>query len=522
MDILSELPKEILHKILYFMSQKEAVRTSVLSKSWRNIWCTRPNLDFSDATFKGNKQDFLSLVTRCLQRYYDQRLCVDEFHLRLTLVDYLDYESLVSLLEKWIPLLTNMGLKKFCLSLNSELYSTYLRLPSVVFGAESLQDLHLENFVLDQKTIERIVLLKNLRSLRLRRDWIEDEIFQKIIGSCPLIETLDIERCARLRTITVSDLHHLKYFSSSDMYDSIGELCPIEIHPPSLETIRIRFGNLRLHKGADFRNLNELYLLGANLSWDHMSSCKFPSLKRLRIDTCDELKETELFIDAPNILDFEYDGDFVPSISFATTLNKWCSDINVAYMRLNGAPSLWFLKLNEQLTSLIQSEISLTIDLFHMNDIEEVIRENINLVRYISGGGGGNKHAAVAVETLSLHCNSLMNLSLLHLSHMSSILSSVFSVCRPRNINVDFCIGSKEDRDRIECLWKILRERESGRDEDDRFIQLWSQDLEEVSFEIKRWYPVEEWRLIPLSDFSNYRGKGYDRIRFALQWRGLP
>ncbi|KAL9162169.1 hypothetical protein ABFS82_07G071600 [Erythranthe guttata] len=510
MDRISELPKDILHIILYFLSQKDAVRTSVLSNSWRNIWCTRPNLDFSDAAFKGNKQDFLSLVTRNLQRYRDQRMCVEEFHLRISLRDHLDHESSVMLLERWIPLLKNMGLKKFCLSLHSKLYSTRLRLPSVVFVAESLQDLRLENFVLDRNTIERIVLLNNLRSLCLREDWIEDEIFQKIIDSCPLIETLDVEGCLRLRTITLNNLHHLKYISFSEMYDFTGELCRNEIHPPSLETIKISSGNLMFHKGADFRNLNELYIFDAKLSWDHLSSCKFPCLKHLCIDSCDGLKETQLFIDAPNILDFKYEGDFVPSISFATTLNKWDSEINLTHLHPNDAPSPWFLKLNELLKSLIQSEIALSINRFHMNDIHEVIRENIS--------SGDNKPE---VETLSLHCDSLMKSSPCHLSHMPSLLNNVFSICRPRNINDYFRISDNEGMERIECLWKILVEGESGRDEDDQFRQLWFQDLEEVSFEIKEWYLKEEWRPITLSDLSNYQEKEYGRVRFALKWRGL-
>ncbi|KAL7110854.1 hypothetical protein ACP275_05G052100 [Erythranthe tilingii] len=60
MDMIFELPKVMLHRIPYFLSQEEAVRTLALSKSWRNIWCTRPNLDFSEDSFEGRKEEFLS------------------------------------------------------------------------------------------------------------------------------------------------------------------------------------------------------------------------------------------------------------------------------------------------------------------------------------------------------------------------------------------------------------------------------------------------------------------------------
>ncbi|KAL9166731.1 hypothetical protein ABFS82_05G050000 [Erythranthe guttata] len=64
MDKISELPNEMLQRILCFLSQEEVVRTSVLSKSWRYIWCTRPNLVFTaNYYFKGEKkQDFIPLV----------------------------------------------------------------------------------------------------------------------------------------------------------------------------------------------------------------------------------------------------------------------------------------------------------------------------------------------------------------------------------------------------------------------------------------------------------------------------
>ncbi|XP_012845988.1 PREDICTED: F-box/LRR-repeat protein 13-like [Erythranthe guttata] len=248
MDRISELPKHILQRILYFLSQKDAVRTSVLSKSWRNIWCTRPNLDLSDINFKKFKQEFLSTVEKNLQRYCDRRMCLEEFGLRM----FLGNHESVSLLEKWIPSLKNMGVKEFRLSI----YWKYSRqLPSVVFEAESLQDLHVEGFMLDQTTIGRNVLSKHLKNLHLEKVDIEDGVFQKIISSCPLIETLSLESCERLRNIKVNTLLRLKkfYFESAP-----HEKCSIEIHPASLETIKIEFADVSFPKGIVQENLVQL------------------------------------------------------------------------------------------------------------------------------------------------------------------------------------------------------------------------------------------------------------------------
>ncbi|XP_012852340.1 PREDICTED: putative F-box/LRR-repeat protein At3g28410 [Erythranthe guttata] len=193
------------------MSQEDAVRTSVLSKSWREIWCTRPNLDLSDATFKGNNGEFISLLENTLRRYCEQRLSLDECSLSYTSLD----STSVSLLEKWIPLITSAGVKNFRLSIVPA-HFRHVKLPSVVFETESLRDLHVERFILDQKAIEKTVLFKHLNKLRLEQVCIDDRMFQKIIASCPLIETMFLKSCNTIRNIKASNLRRLKdfYFSS--------------------------------------------------------------------------------------------------------------------------------------------------------------------------------------------------------------------------------------------------------------------------------------------------------------------
>jgi hypothetical protein len=52
-DQLSNLPKIILHKILSRLPEKDAARTSVLSKAWLETWYTFPILYFSDTQITG-------------------------------------------------------------------------------------------------------------------------------------------------------------------------------------------------------------------------------------------------------------------------------------------------------------------------------------------------------------------------------------------------------------------------------------------------------------------------------------
>ncbi|EYU34195.1 hypothetical protein MIMGU_mgv1a024133mg [Erythranthe guttata] len=443
MDRISELPQEISQRILYFLSQEDAVRTSVLSKLWRNIWCTRPNLDFSDNNFKGKKHEFISLVNNTLQRYRDQKLCIEEFGLYVSLDDS-DRKSIL-LLEKWIRTLKSMGMHP--------------------------------------------------KEVRLQKVYIEDENFRIIIASCPSVETLFVRSCEGLRNIDANNLVHLKEFCFSPykMPSAEEELCSIEINPPSLKSIEITYGNLRFERGVDFCNLSELHLTRAELSWDNLSSCKFPSLERLIIVGRLRSKEINLFVDAPKIANFAYSGDFIPSISFATTTSRELISVIGLTMHPNGAPSSWLHKLKELLDSLSQSKVSLCISIsreYQMN--EDIIQENINLIQE----NCCDKY--FVVERLSLSC---------HLSSYSSLLNGVFSIFRPRKISL-FGLNWK-------TVWKILMQRESG-EQGDQCRKFWERDLEEVSMEIIE-KNREGWHSINLSELLNHREIG-SSIRFTLKW----
>ncbi|KAJ4980691.1 hypothetical protein NE237_031528 [Protea cynaroides] len=50
-DRISYLPEPIVHHILSFLSTKDALRTSFLSKSWSNLWTSIPILDFDESRF---------------------------------------------------------------------------------------------------------------------------------------------------------------------------------------------------------------------------------------------------------------------------------------------------------------------------------------------------------------------------------------------------------------------------------------------------------------------------------------
>ncbi|KAL7110850.1 hypothetical protein ACP275_05G051800 [Erythranthe tilingii] len=455
---ISDLPKDILHRIRNFLSQEDAVRTSVLSKSWRYVWCTRPNLNFSDNNFKGNKNNFLSVVDKTLQLYCDQKLCLEEFHLSISLTYHWDL-TYVSFLDKWIPLLATMGVKEFRLSIVSNYGYRITNLSSVVFKAESLNLLRLENCNLGQNIPENIPFLR-LQVLRLQSVSIEQEIFDKIISSCTLLTSMWFHDCKGLKTIKLeTKLHkHLKHFTFTNHggYGTYSkDKCCVEIDIPTLETINIIGNKIRFH-------------------------ChKFGNLKSLTLNSVEicsnSIEQSQLCIDAPNIEYFKYSGSFIPSI-FKTCRESylklfiWDDDDDV-----NDAQS-WFLRLNKLIQALRRSEISLSI----LNlSVENMHFQRDALVQDIIN----NK--PVALEHLRV--------SFFHARLLMPLFNGLFCICRPRNIDPTWfgpgIFHKESERNGLSEFWfKIQEMKESGNK------KIWQEDLEDFTIEGFDW-SQKQWQL---------------------------
>ncbi|XP_012839455.1 PREDICTED: putative F-box/LRR-repeat protein At3g18150 [Erythranthe guttata] len=451
MDRISDLPKDILHRILYFLSQEDAVRTFVLSNSWRYVWCTRPNLDFSDINFKGNKQDFLLTVDKTLQQYYDQGLSLEKFRLYASLLgkDYSHHES-VLLLEKWVPLLTGMGVKAFSLSIISDRTPGITDLSSVVFKADSLEYLHLNRCNLGQNIPENIPFVR-LQVLRLQNVLIEEEIFEKIVSGCPLLTTMWFRECKGLKNIKLEKklLKYLKKFSFINRNTPRIDECIVEIDFPSLEKMEIIGSKIRFHIHK-FDNLK---------TW---------CLDMVEIFSSDSIEQSELCIDAPNIEYFYYSGCFMPSVTFAPTSVE---SILKLYIRdYAGGARLWFLGLSKLLQALRNSVVLLSV--FHLAIGNMHVEQDILEQDIINNGGGNNKPIVV----------DFLRLSFVNVPSLVSFLNGLFRICRPRIIFPCWFprgIQNKErENEELSEFWcTIQMMRESGSPN-----QIW-QDLEDLSIE---------------------------------------
>lgn len=73
-DIISQLPDEMIHKILSFADARLAVQTSLLSRRWKLVWTTLPFLNIGryGKTIPKNSDDEINFITHFLFKRDDQ------------------------------------------------------------------------------------------------------------------------------------------------------------------------------------------------------------------------------------------------------------------------------------------------------------------------------------------------------------------------------------------------------------------------------------------------------------------
>ncbi|CAL0317211.1 unnamed protein product [Lupinus luteus] len=334
-DFISHLPEPIIHYILSsFSDNKDCAKTCVLSKTWRNLYYSRPNMFFHEEDFIPSDSDSISIEGRTLffhhvDRSLSRRIemnCnhLERFKLHLTLCESDDIpksDDVNLILEKVVDL----GVKTMSLKL------CFLdHLSNLVLDCKTLVNMHLDCFCFIKacKTLN----IPNLKGLSLFYVDLRNELLEKLISGCPRLQILSLSHCSTSKTLQLLGLSNLVEINMSFCIDiKMMEIRSLFFHNLILEDfwsnstiMKVGFETMKkmqLSYGSffndtsiwlsneisAFRGLAELRLIRRMIKGKIYSL----SIKKLVISYC-RVETKTLEIDCPNLLSFEYEANYMP------------------------------------------------------------------------------------------------------------------------------------------------------------------------------------------------------------------
>lgn len=218
-DIISNLPCNVLEKILLCLTVQDVSRTSVLSRKWRYIWTTLPQLVFDDSFCRGSVMR--ATTNKLMMSIYKVLL----LHRGPILKFNLTLRKLKSCpeIDQLICFLLNNGIREFTLQMQKgEPY----KLPSALFSCLRLEHLKLSSCVF--KPHPRFKVFTGLLSLELHKVFIAGDVLSSLTSSCPLLEQLTIRCCTSFDYLEIV-APKLKRLWCEGLYRAICFRIPSEI-----------------------------------------------------------------------------------------------------------------------------------------------------------------------------------------------------------------------------------------------------------------------------------------------------
>lgn len=372
-DKISALPESLLQHIMSFLPFKDAVRTSVLSKTWEKAWSTFPVLEFDEDLFErdllemssAHRDDkkynqirgkLLNYWGKVLQTRHRNKISVHKFILKMRLL------SDTELSDRCICYAVESNVKELKLEMKPDisLQSRLLyNLPHVVLCSKSLNVLELEGCKLELPR-SNVIELFSLRKLNLFHVNVDDQVVENLIAGCPMIEDLSFQSCQgfkRIKLFGLSKLSKIKVTDNRELEEmnvSALNTRSITVQGPTVPSAinivlckNLKFLSLYAASVVDewlsylISRLPVLEVLGISRCYKLESiEISSPCLKGLKIIGCKKLAAVK--IETPNLRKFGYNGDIISFSSSALTL----LETNL-YLYSGNIDSQWYVKYIE-------------------------------------------------------------------------------------------------------------------------------------------------------------------------------
>ncbi|CAN1332847.1 F-box/FBD/LRR-repeat protein At1g13570 [Linum perenne] len=194
---ISKLPADVISLILTFLPIKESVRTSILSKQWRHLWRSVPQLVFdehfaaihdehADAELNESSEVMLIIIYQALLVHEGP---INKFELAIPGMKCCpQFDQLInSLSAKSVKEL--ISVKELCLR-----FVQHTSLPSSLFSVPNLNSLKLHGFFFEEPTWS--VGFSKLTLLELKDVLLPTSFFNDFLPKCPILEELRVFDCS--------------------------------------------------------------------------------------------------------------------------------------------------------------------------------------------------------------------------------------------------------------------------------------------------------------------------------------
>lgn len=215
-DMLSMLPDSLLSTIVSLLPFKEAVRTSLLSKSWSDISKATTNIEFNELFFvksdqpietrEAQRRAFLDFMTFWMDNHPET--IIDKLSLRLT-----NLENAVDVVERCIAFSTLYKAKELEIDFSHpnwdndrffyDIHDAFFELPIYFYGNNN----NLKYLKLYSCSFESDLLL-NFCSLReVSLGWMKVSIddVKALLSNCEMLESLSMKRCWSLNNFDLGE-----------------------------------------------------------------------------------------------------------------------------------------------------------------------------------------------------------------------------------------------------------------------------------------------------------------------------
>ncbi|XP_078168861.1 FBD-associated F-box protein At4g13985-like [Carex rostrata] len=189
-DSISDMPNELLTRILSLLTTEEAVRTSILSKRWTYLWTSMDTLDFDFGSCMFGDFYHENRFPRFIDGVLNHRgfSSLDKFKLTwqsdLTRSDYGNVEECISYEVTRMPRFIDIYIGT----------NLIFKLPDSLLNCGSIKEMSLlADSLFESKP--KSINLPSLQKMEIGHTSIDDDLIKMFLLGCPVLEELALTSC---------------------------------------------------------------------------------------------------------------------------------------------------------------------------------------------------------------------------------------------------------------------------------------------------------------------------------------